>query len=97
MNRVYIDSAITGIAAKDDTKIEGSDILVENAEFGLAAFQKKPEYGKAEIILTNVSFSNLQQKGLVDLGSIVIINGVYFYGGMLVDIDKLYARFENKD
>jgi hypothetical protein len=94
ITRINIDGAITGVAAKDDTKISGADVFVKNAEFGLAGFQKKPEYGKANINLDNVTFENLQQKGLLDLGSIAIINGVYFYGGMVVDIDKLYARFE---
>ena len=94
LNNININGAITGIAAKDDTKIIGNKIKVSNAEFGVAAFQKKAEYNKASIMLTNVDYSNLQQYGLVDLGSYVVLDGEYYYGGMLIDIDKLYSRFE---
>jgi hypothetical protein len=91
---IFIDGAITGIAAKDDTKIKGDNITVKNAEYGLAAFQKKAEYNKAFIELANVVYSNLNQKGLVDKGSIVKINGNFFVGTLILDIDQLYARFE---
>jgi hypothetical protein len=94
INNINIDGAITGIAAKDDTKITGDNISITNAEFGVAAFQKKAEYDKASIDITNVVYTNLQQYGLVDLGSYVVIEGKYYYGGMVIDIDKLYARFE---
>ena len=96
LKNITINGAITGVAAKDDTKITGDNITVTNAEFGVAAFQKKAEYNKAFIDLKNVTYKNLQQFGLVDLGSLVIIDGQYFYGGMQIDIDKLYARFEKK-
>lgn len=94
ISNINIDGAITGIAAKDDTKIIGDNITVNNAEFGVAAFQKKAEYNKASIRLTNVDYSNLLQYGLVDLGSYVVINGKYYYGGMVIDVDELYSRFE---
>lgn len=91
---IFIDGAITGIAAKDDTKITGESVEVKNAEYGLAAFQKKAEYGKAFIELDKVIYSNLNQKGLVDKSSVVKINDLFFVGTIILDIDKLYARFE---
>jgi len=96
LKNIKINGAITGVAAKDDTHITGDGINVTNAEFGVAAFQKKAEYDNAFIDLKNVTYKNLQQYGLVDLGSLVVINGQYFYGGMKIDIDKMYARFEKK-
>ncbi len=94
INNIFIDGAITGIAAKDDTKITGNNINVKNTEYGVAAFQKKAEYDKAYIELTNVTYSNLIKKGLVDKGSVVKINGNFFVGTLVLDIDQLYARFE---
>ncbi len=94
IKNIFINGAITGIASKDDTKITGNNIEVKNAEFGVAAFQKKAEYNKAYIELTDVVYSNLISKGLLDKGSIVKINGLSFIGTQIIDVEQLYARFE---
>ena len=96
IENISIDGALTGIAAKDDTEIKGDKVKVSSAEFGLAAFQKKGEYDKAFIVLTNVTYTKLQKFGLLDKGSYVKINNQYFLGTNSLDIDKLYARFEKK-
>ncbi|MGV6862051.1 MAG: CotH kinase family protein [Putridiphycobacter sp.] len=94
LHNIDINGAITGVAAKDDTKISGGQISVKNAEYGLAAFQKKAEYDNAQITLTEVVYDQIMSYGLLDKGSVVHLNGHYFIGTVILDIDALYARFE---
>ena len=49
LNNVTINGAVTGVAAKDGSMIRGANITIENVEYALAAFRKKPEYDGAQI------------------------------------------------
>jgi hypothetical protein len=96
LNNVSIDGAITGLASKDDSRIEGNFIIIKNAEVGLAAFQKKPEYAGSIMLLTDVYYGNIGTLGLVEKGSEVHIGAQLFKGYQKFDIDAMYARFEKK-
>ncbi len=94
--RIHIDGALTGLASKDGSVITGSSITVKNAEVGLAAFQKKPEYGYSHMILTTVEYDGLNRLGLIERGSYAIVDGNSYYGYQKFDIEKMYARFGEK-
>ena len=94
IENIHVKGAVTGIAAKDGTAIAGSDIYIENAEFACAAFQKKPEYSGATISLKKVEVIEVQEKVLVELGSVVALNGETFEGKEKIDIEALYSRFK---
>lgn len=96
LENIIVKGAITGIASKDGSVIKGSNISVVDAEYGLAVFRKKPEYKGASIELDAFKFSNLKEKGIVEAGSFVRLDGQCFYGYEKLDIDALYARFEKK-
>jgi len=96
LTNIEIDGAITGIASKDDSYVKGSGILIINAEVGYAAFQKKGEYAPAKIELSDTKTSQVGQKTLVELNSIIQLNSEIFEGTEKLDIDKLYERFEKK-
>ena len=93
---IKIYGALTGLASKDDSHIKAENILLENAEVGLALFQKKPEYAPSTIELKNGSYQNVNQLGLIEKGSKLIYEGRTFKGYQKFDIDKMYARFEKK-
>lgn len=94
LENIRIEGAITGVAAKDASVLNGDNIQISNAEYGCAAFQKKPEYDGAQISLNNSSIDQTEQTVLVELGSLVVLNGQSYEGKEKLDIEALYARFE---
>ena len=96
LTNIQINGAITGLASKDDSRIEGDDIVVRNAEVGIALFQKKPEYAGSAMMLYGVKYENLNQIGLIEKGSEANVNDVVYSGCQKFDIDQMYARFDKK-
>ena len=96
LNNIDIDGALTGLASKDGSMITGTAITVKNAEVGLAAFQKKPEYGFSMMTLDHVAYENLNRLGLIERGSRVVIDGKAHFGYQKFDIEEMYARFGEK-
>lgn len=94
LSEIEVNGAVTGIASKDGSQVQGKDISISNVEFGCAAFRKKPEYDKAEILLDVYKVQNAQQELLLGLGSVITLNGEESIGDTRVDVDSLYARFE---
>ncbi|MCG8576901.1 MAG: CotH kinase family protein [Flavobacteriales bacterium] len=94
VENIDINGAVTGLASKDGSLIEGENITVLNAEFGCAAFQKKPEYSGASMSLKKCEIKESLKEILVELGSVVTLNGERVEGTAKIDIDLLYARFE---
>jgi hypothetical protein len=93
LNNVTINGAVTGVAAKDGSVITGTNITIENVEYALAAFRKKPEYDGAQIDFKTVLIKAAQEKMLVELKSSIIIDGKRTLGTDKLDIEALYARF----
>ncbi|WP_075186591.1 interleukin-like EMT inducer domain-containing protein [Teredinibacter haidensis] len=72
---IVIDGAEIGIASKDGSKVFGSDVNVMSAVIGLAAYQKKPEYTKAYINLSDSSLgSKISLPFVYDDGSDIYFN-----------------------
>lgn len=96
LSNITITGALTGVASKDDTQIEGDNIQINNVEVGIALFQKKPEYDGAKMNLENVTYQQVGELGLIEKGSQAQINGKTYSGYLKFDIDAMYARFEKK-
>lgn len=96
LNNINIDGAITGLASKDDSRIDGENITVKNAEVGLAAFQKKPEYAGSTMFLTNLHFQHIKTLGLIERGSEIQVEKQTYKGYQKFDIEAMYARFDKK-
>ncbi len=94
LNNISINGAVTGVAAKDGSVITGADINIENVEYAMAAFRKKPEYDGAQINLNTVIVSAAQEYLLVELESFITVDDKRTAGTEKLDIDALYARFE---
>ncbi len=56
---IDIDGAEIGIASKDLSQVTIENISIANANKGFAAFQKKPEYGPAQITVKNYQIENV--------------------------------------
>ena len=94
LKNISIDGALTGLASKDDSRIDGENITVKNAEVGLAAFQKKPEYAGSTMLLINVHYQFVKTLGLIEKGSEAQVEKQTYKGYQKFDIDAMYARFE---
>lgn len=94
LKRINVDGAITGIAAKDGSVVEGTDITINTVEYAFAAFRKKAEYAGASIDLDQINVENAVQQLLVELKSSVTLDGELVNGIEKLDIEALYARFE---
>ena len=83
-NLTVINSKISnsniGIASKDLSTIEVSGTVIDNCNFGVVAFRKKPEYGAAKISTHLLTITNIERKYLIEQNSVFIFNGDSIYG-----------------
>jgi hypothetical protein len=56
-----ISDANIGLASKDKSRVTIDQMKLERCNLGFTAFQKKPEYGPASIIVNNYSTSDIKQ------------------------------------
>jgi len=73
-NSKISDSEIC-FAAKDNSKIECSEIELKNCKLGFAAYQKKSEYGPGEILADKIKYNGLKKEMLIEIRSKLILNG----------------------
>jgi len=92
LNNITIDGAITGVASKDKSQLYGENVSIKNSEYSLMVFQKKPEYGPASLQLEKSQIKDGVE--VIDLKSVLTVNGVVKEGVEKIDVDALYERFE---
>ena len=71
---INISGGEIGIACKDNSLINIDSLFVESTKLAYCAFQKKSEYGPAEIVINNAISRNVQTEYLVEIGSSLILN-----------------------
>ncbi|MDX1351076.1 MAG: hypothetical protein R3279_12540 [Putridiphycobacter sp.] len=96
IENIDIEGTITGVASKDQSIITGASVIVNDAEYGFAAFQKKGEYAPASIDLKESQWNRVHTLQLIDKGSTISLNGSATKGTEKIDVDKLYERFGEK-
>jgi hypothetical protein len=67
--------ANTGVASKDLSLLTIDDISLEDCIKGFTAYQKKPEYGKANIVVKKYSATDVKHLFLLDKGSVLNLMG----------------------
>jgi len=86
---IKIEKARFAVASKDLSEVHLQDINIISTIYGLAAYQKKPEYGPAKILGYRVNFNDIQNEALCQLGSEINVNKKV-YSQEEVDIGELY-------
>ncbi|MBK9190192.1 MAG: CotH kinase family protein [Crocinitomicaceae bacterium] len=94
VNDIEIDGALTAVASKDGSILNGKNIIAKNCENGAALYKKKPEYPTSWMTLTNCTFENINKPALIERGGILMYHGIPLYGYTQFDIESMYARFE---
>ena len=89
-----IDHANIAFASKDKSIININDVNVSNCNVCYAAFQKKPEYNPASIIVSNSTEINNNSLHLIDFNSRLEINKTTIIGSEHINVDSLYIPFK---
>lgn len=72
---VVIDSNV-GLASKDRSTLTADDVTLRGCKWGIAAFQKKPEFGPAQVHIDDFRAEAMDLRNLIQAGSIAVVNGV---------------------
>jgi len=78
-----ISNAQIAIAAKDLSKVKIEKSKLKNSKIGIAAYQKKSEFGPASIILKKVKFQDIDRPHLIQSGSKALIDGKKIAGKVI--------------
>jgi hypothetical protein len=70
-----VDGANIGVASKDLSKLVVEYIELNNCNQGFIAFQKKPEYGGAKIIINNYKATAIRFLHKIQKGSTLKLKG----------------------
>lgn len=70
-----IDGAVIGVASKDFSSVQIDNIELLNCTQGFAAYQKKPEFGPATIVVKNYTAENVKFLYKLDTGSSINLKG----------------------
>jgi hypothetical protein len=68
-NRVEINTAVIGFASKDKSTLEINDAEIKNCQTAFSAYQKKPEFGPATIILGEYKITDTKREFLIESSS----------------------------
>ena len=78
------------MASKDLSRVQLDRAVIENAKYaGLAAYEKKPEFGPGNITAINVDFKDTTQNTLVQIGSWIELDKRRIEGTEL-DVKAMY-------
>jgi len=64
-----------GIASKDQSEVSINNLQMSDGYIGFTVYQKKSEYGAASIIGNNIQIDSIDIPYLVEIGSVLNING----------------------
>ncbi len=74
VTETLIDGAVIGLASKDLSQLTVNSVTLRNCRQGFAAYQKKPEYGGATILVKKYDVNNIRQLHLIEKGSKLLLN-----------------------
>jgi hypothetical protein len=72
---IEIQRAAIAVASKDRSRVSLRDVQIADSGLGFAAFQKKPEFGGAEIEVQNLEFAHIEEDFMVEKGSSMKVDG----------------------
>ncbi|PIR44961.1 MAG: hypothetical protein COV10_02015 [Candidatus Vogelbacteria bacterium CG10_big_fil_rev_8_21_14_0_10_51_16] len=72
---INITNALVGIASKDGSKVTARDLLISETTTGLAAYQKKLEYGPSSLSVMGLELKSVETPMFVETKSVVVVDG----------------------
>ena len=86
---INIASAFIGVASKDKSLIQFSDVKISDASYSFVAYQKKAHFGKADIVIE--SLSSTSSLSLIEEYCTLTINGKLIKGNKKDIYNRLYT------
>jgi hypothetical protein len=71
--RIHIEKSRIGVAVKDLSHGVLADVHIADTEFGLAVFQKKPEYGGGKLEVNQLQLERVTNPYLIEQGSTIVV------------------------
>lgn len=75
LSNIFVKNAAIAVASKDKSRIDSKGLRLENCLLGFTAFQKKPEFDKAEIYVEAYEGEEVEKLSLIETNSIFYLNG----------------------
>lgn len=72
---IEIDNSKVAVASKDMSGLDISNVKISNCNIGLAVYQKKPEFGPASIVATELIMNKVSMPYVVEKGSGLNVEG----------------------
>jgi hypothetical protein len=91
--RIKVLNSEIAIASKDNSKIILSKIVIANSKLAFTAYQKKPEFGPAEITIQDLKYDKKGLFKLIEKESLFIEDGIHIQG----DTDNVENQMYGKD
>ena len=77
---IDVEGAGIGVAAKDLSQVDLTQVQVRQSWVGIAAFQKKKEFGPGSVRVRGYVGEGLELPRLIEFGSSVEVDGEVFAG-----------------
>lgn len=91
-SQIFVFGGEIGIVSKDLSTIKLDVVSLKDTRLGLSAFQKKTEYGTGTIEITNLALINIEVEHLIEIGSMLTIDGVSTKTVSNNVIDQMYGN-----
>ena len=70
-----------------------NNTTISNSTYAFAAYRKKAEFGPATINAKSIKLNAVKNKFLIEMKSIVKLEGTEYIGSEIFDIDSMYMVF----
>jgi hypothetical protein len=87
-----ISGAYVAIASKDLSDVTVNSLSIADCQYGLAVYQKKPEFGPSSLAVTGFVTERIDTNSLVEMDSTLILDGQTQYGGASDVLKTLYPN-----
>lgn len=92
VQNVDLVRAAIAVASKDLTEVRIDGIRIVDTDVGMTLFQKKPEFGAASMVISNLDMASVQVPYLVEDHSKLVIDGSRVRANRRVVKDELYGK-----
>ncbi|MCI5058634.1 MAG: hypothetical protein MRY83_21160, partial [Flavobacteriales bacterium] len=89
ISNLKIESANVGVASKDYSETTIHSANISNCKYGFAAYQKKPEFGPASIIVKELRKKDVSKPALVGRNSTITLPNNSYIGKEKIEIEEL--------
>lgn len=89
-SEIEIRKSKIGIASKNKSTVNIADLKLENLKWGIVAYQNKPEFGSAQLQLSDVSFNKVEHNYFIENDCRLFIDNHLIAGQTKNVFKKLY-------